>query len=211
MLCLLVALPAWAQSDQNLAVDKILDKVEARYSRAGFSADFEQTSTLEALGLTDTASGQARFKRPDKIRWEYHRPQVQQIISDGILLWVYKPDENQVMVGKAPVFFTKGSGASFLSDISSLRKNFEVTFSDQREREDCYTLKMDWTQEGLDIAEIYLFISRQTFDIAAVETSTEYGDTTLIEFNNISFEEELDDTLFVFDIPIDADIIALGD
>lgn len=194
----------------SLTVEQIIEKVENRYSCESFSANFQQTSTLEAMGITDTASGQALFKRPRKIRWEYKSPLVQQIISDGEMLWIYKPEDNQVMVGKAPVFFAKGSGASFLAEIRSLRRDFVVTMAEkERQNETSYVLKLDWKQEKFDIGEIYVSVAKDTFDIISVETVATYGDTTLITFNDIALNQKLDDALFTFDIPITADIISL--
>ncbi len=96
-----------------------------------------------------------------------------------------------------------------MSDIHNLRKNFEITITDQRQRPGCYAFNLEWSQPGFDLAEVYLFISQKTFDVVAVETVTSYGDKTLIEFSNIIFDTDLDDVLFEFDIPIDADIISL--
>ena len=41
-------------------------------------------------------------------------------------MWIYRPADNQVMVGKAPSFFADGKGFSFLSDMEAVKKKFYI-------------------------------------------------------------------------------------
>ncbi|MEJ2100325.1 MAG: outer membrane lipoprotein carrier protein LolA [Desulfobacterales bacterium] len=109
----------------HLSVDQILDRIEKKYTNSEFSADFIQRSYLKAMDIIDQASGKVYIKYPGKMRWEYEKPDRQIFITDGEKLWVYRPDDNQVQVGKAPSFFRGGKGASFLSDITLIRQKFE--------------------------------------------------------------------------------------
>ena len=110
---LLLGVAIAAQADDSapaLSADAVVANVEARYDCESFSAEFDQTSTLKAMNITDSATGRAVFKRPRKMHWEYTNPVPQKIISDGKTLWIYKPEDNQVIIGQAPVFFAKGNG-----------------------------------------------------------------------------------------------------
>ena len=82
----------------SISKEKILEKLEVRYNTADFSADFFQESTLKALDITDTASGKVWFKHPGMMRWEYKTPENYAIISDGKNLWIYRPEDNQVVI-----------------------------------------------------------------------------------------------------------------
>ena len=126
-------------------MDQILSAVEKRYQGKGFAADFSQSSTLQAMQITDKAFGHALFKRPGMMRWEYQHPDKQQIITDGQTLWIYLPDDDQVTIGKFPAFFGDGKGAAFLSDISLIRKKFIVSIGDSGS-EDTHLLKL-WPRE----------------------------------------------------------------
>ena len=125
LLTILGVLSAQADSDP-IGIDKILTGVENRYSGKGFKATFFQESVLKAMQINDTAQGRLTVRRPGKMRWEYTQPDPQTIITDGYTMWIYRPTDNQVMVGKAPEFFSGGKGAGFLSDIRQLRKSFTV-------------------------------------------------------------------------------------
>jgi outer membrane lipoprotein carrier protein len=115
-----------AATASGTTLDKILDNVEKRYASSGFSAKFDQTSTLRAVQITDTASGKAYFQYPGNMRWEYETPDKQYIITNNDFLWIYSPADNQLMKGNASQYFGDGKGASFLSDISLLRKKVQA-------------------------------------------------------------------------------------
>jgi outer membrane lipoprotein carrier protein len=95
-----------ATEKTDLSVDQILDRVEDKYTNSKFAADFIQKSTIKAMNITDMATGKVYIKYPGMMRWEYENPDRQIIITDGDKLWVYRPQDNQVMTGKAPTFFT---------------------------------------------------------------------------------------------------------
>ncbi len=101
----------------NLSLNEIMDGIENRYAATGFLANFSQESTIKAMDITDTASGNLFVKAPGMMRWEYEKPNRQLIITDGKRLWVYRQDDNQVMVGTSPYFFGNGKGGGFLSDM----------------------------------------------------------------------------------------------
>ncbi len=105
-----------------LTLDEIIGRVEKRYMDSGFSVQFVQVSTLKAMNIEDTATGRLFVKHPGMMRWEYEKPDKQTIITDGTKLWIHRPDDNQVMIGKAPSFFGDGKGAGFLSDIKRVQQ-----------------------------------------------------------------------------------------
>ncbi|MDH3877689.1 MAG: outer membrane lipoprotein carrier protein LolA, partial [Desulfobacterales bacterium] len=91
-----------ASETNQLTVDQILGHVENKYTNSKFAADFIQKSTIKAMNITDMATGKVYIKYPGMMRWEYEKPDRQIIITDGDKLWVYRPEDNQVMTGKAP-------------------------------------------------------------------------------------------------------------
>jgi outer membrane lipoprotein-sorting protein len=121
------ALPAALCADSTPPLDYILKELEKRYTGSQFSADFLQESTIKSMEITDFAAGRVYVRYPGMMRWEYEKPEPQVIITDGHKLWIYRPLDNQVMTGNAPVFFRDGKGASFLSDIRLVRQKFTIT------------------------------------------------------------------------------------
>jgi outer membrane lipoprotein carrier protein len=194
----------------TLPVAEIIKKVEARYDVLGFSADFFQESTLKAMDITDTAQGRITIKRPGKMRWEYDQPEKQIIVSDGIQLWIYRPEDQQVMVGGAPDFFGDGKGASFLSDIKLMRKNFQIIMAETDDGDGHTVLELEPISEDANIARIFISIVPETFDIVEVITYNPYGDETRIKLKNINFRETIDDAIFRFEVPPGVEIMQLA-
>ncbi len=199
------ALPAAVRADSMPPLDYILKELEKRYTGSQFSADFLQESTIKAMEITDFASGRVYVRYPGMMRWEYEKPERQAIITDGHKLWIYRPLDNQVMTGNAPVFFRDGKGASFLSDIRLVRQKFTIT-SHQPEGENLYELRLVPREKTLNISQIRLYIVPRAFTIARIVTLDDYGDDTRIDIVNPQFNVELDPALFKFDIPKGADV-----
>ncbi len=202
-----------ATADSNLSVDQILDRVENKYANTEFSADFIQKSFLKAMDIIDQASGKVYIKYPGKMRWEYEKPDRQIFVTDGEKLWVYRPTDNQVQVGKAPSFFKSGKGASFLSDISLIREKFDISMKkgNRDENDPFFYLKLIPREKTLDIAEILLMVSKQSWDVAQIVTVDLYGDENRIDLLNFAFGVKLDDSLFSFEIPEGADVLQIDE
>ena len=203
-----------AASDTNpLTVDQILEQVENKYTNSKFAADFIQKSTIKAMNITDLATGKVYIKYPGMMRWEYEKPDRQIIITDGDKLWVYRPQDNQVMTGKAPTFFRDGKGASFLSDIRLIRQKFDIVLEQgpPEESDLFHHLILKPREKTLDISEIRLMVSRQTFNVLQVMTLNFYGDETRIDLINFAFDTDIDDSLFSFTIPQGVDVVQIDE
>lgn len=193
------------------AVGKLLDGIEQRYSGSGVTARFFQISTIKAMDVTDTADGKVFIKRPGRMKWEYEKPERQVILTDGNTLWIYRPADNQVMTGKAPTYFGEGKGVGFLSDIHLIREKFEVTPLPAPDGADpgLTWLKLIPKEPKPDLAEVRLGVSTETKAIARVATYNAYGDETRIELHNQAFDQNIDESVFRFEIPPGADIVKM--
>jgi outer membrane lipoprotein carrier protein len=214
LITLLMVIPVSAHSQEaalpSMSIDEILDRVEKNYTASRFSASFIQASTIKAMEITDSASGKLYVQYPGKMRWEYLKPEPQLIITDGEQLWMYRPEDNQVLLGQAKTFFSEGKGAGFLSDIHLLRKDFDIVLEDIRFG-DYYNLKLVPLEKNWDIAYVHLLVSRTTFHIAQVFTYNAYDDVTRIELVDPQFNELFDNDFFTFEIPKGVDVLRLDD
>jgi len=194
--------------DALLDLEKIIAGIENRYAGAGFAAEFFQESTLREMDITDTASGKIFVKRPGKMRWEYEIPEKQTIVTDSKRLWIYRPEDNQVMVGNAPSYLGDGKGASFLADMKHVRKNFKISLQIKGAPK-YYVLKLLPVKENIDVVEILLSVSKETFEIVQIVSYDAYRDRTRIKLSGFDFERVLDDSMFRFTVPPGADVLQL--
>jgi outer membrane lipoprotein carrier protein len=162
------------------------------------------------MGMVDTAKGELVFGSPGTMRWHYQTPEEYFIITDGDSVWIYRPDDNQVIRGRAIDYFGGRKGSDFFSNPDALSKDFTVTLAPKElQVENCYVLKLVPKREQADLTELYLFVSRSTFDIAKTLTFNTFGDKTTIRFQNYRFKQDLDPSLFVFEIPDGAEVLQL--
>jgi outer membrane lipoprotein carrier protein len=199
--------PVAADKDAAL-IKKILDGIENRYAGTGFSAKFFQESMLKAMMISDTAEGRLIVKRPGKMRWEYLIPDEQTIITDGKSMWIYRPADKQVMVGRAPEFFSGGKGAGFLSDIRQIRKSFRVTLQ-KAKSPDHFRLRLLPKSPTADLADVVLSVNRSDYLVQQVLTYNSYGDETRIVLSDYRFNQNPKDSLFTFDIPEGIDVVQI--
>ena len=201
--CVLCTKDARAETPETR---EVLNRMEKKYAHRDFSADFHQISTLTALEITETASGKAFFSHPGKMRWEYLVPTRHQIISDGDTLWIYRPDENQVVKGDARAFFTAGAGGAFLSNISLVREQFSADIKENPTDVDHVTLILKPRKPSTEIKSIHIRILKKNDHIVQVKTVNPYGDETTLEFWNIAFNK-IAPEVFDFNVPEDVDVI----
>ncbi|NIQ96491.1 MAG: outer membrane lipoprotein carrier protein LolA, partial [Desulfuromonadales bacterium] len=85
---------------------------------------FTQESSIASLDRTQQGGGRVtlRFEQQGggqvplvKFRWEYEHPTRQEIVSDGRTMWVYIPENNQVI-------------ESDISEVSRARAQDPLTF-----------------------------------------------------------------------------------
>jgi len=176
---------ALAQNNE-INKDDILLNIEKKYAGKSFETDFRQISKLATLDITENAAGRAFFSHPGKMRWEYKEPALHEIITNGESLWIFRPEENQVMFGHASRFFKAGAGGAFLSDISLIRKNFVIRL--KKATEDYSEIELVSKKKNSDISMIVIRVSQKNNEIIRAVTHNIYEDTTQFDFYNIQFK-----------------------
>lgn len=137
------AAPAWAVSLRDV-IDTLETPFQTKTDKESriydYSADFFQESKITSLNRLQRANGRVevsfdyRLKRtvPDvKFRWQYDQPTTQEIVSDGETLWVYLPENNQViqsnieMVNQA----RQNDPMTFLTGLGNLSRDFQISWA----------------------------------------------------------------------------------
>lgn len=200
--------PARITENRTTDLDGVLNQIEKKYGGKGFCARFTQTSSIKAMDISDTATGRICAKSPGMMRWTYETPEPQLIVTNGQDLWMYRPEDNQVMVGKSPVIFGDGKGAGFLSDIKQIRIGFEV-FLETSEDPAFHRLKLVPRNKKLDVSVIYLHVSKKDASLARIVTFSAYEDETRFDLTDHEYNLDIDDGMFVFEIPKGVDVLNL--
>ncbi|MFH1075649.1 MAG: outer membrane lipoprotein carrier protein LolA [Pseudomonadota bacterium] len=196
---------AWA-----LTPSEVVDRVQERYVPADCEALFTQESRLKAMGTIDTASGRVYFKKPNMMRWDYELPEKQSVISNGKNLWIYRPDDAQVMTGRSADYFDAGEGMSFLLDIPAMRSQFEIQFAKTEETgvQD-HVLELIPHVRRPSVSKVYLSIDKTTFDITRAKVVNSDKDITVVFFSQVKFGKEHPATFFSFQVPKGVEILQM--
>ncbi|MFP4476452.1 MAG: LolA family protein [Desulfatibacillaceae bacterium] len=208
--------PACPVPTVGAGAEPVLEKVRDRYKGKSFCMDFSQYATMKGMGITDTGTGSACFKYPDRMHWHYKEPEEQHVVSDGDSLWIYRPEDRQVMVGEAAGFFGGGEGASFLSDPTVLVERFSVKLGEQDllsqwDAGEGVVLELAPRNPTREFAMLFLVIDPETGDIEQSVSYNQFGDETRIVFTDPDFREDIPDSEFVFVPPGTADVIRMED
>ncbi len=123
----MMALGAWLALSSAWASANGLEQLRAFLaSTQSGKADFSQTVVAKSgKKAPQTASGSFAFARPGKFRWNYETPYAQLLVSDGVKLWVWDKDLNQVTVKKLGQALSS-TPAALLAGDNALEKNFQL-------------------------------------------------------------------------------------
>lgn len=206
MMCLW---PAPGQS-QTPSLDEIVTKVQRQYdTHADFRAHFVQESMVKSLGKKQTSEGTVSFKKPGKMRWTYHKPFKQEIISDGKTLWTYRPEDKQVMVSHMSQAVQGKVPSTFLAGLGNLKLDFQVRWGKEPSPQEDYFLELTPNEFQGSLEKLFLLIDRENFRILQAKIQDVMGNTTQIRFSKIQFDNRLSDSLFTFTPPPGVEVFKL--
>ena len=185
-----------ANAENDTPLDKFLNKLDT------FQADFKQTLINEKGEELETVTGIVYMQSPGKFRWDYKDPYSQIIITDGITLWIYDKDLEQVTI-KDISGTIDDTPAAILSGEENINEHFVII-----PMGDIYGY--DWIElTPKDIENQYSRI-RMGFDkdkLGMMVMFDNLGQTTRIDFQNSRRNKSLESSLFTFEPPEGVDVI----
>ncbi len=138
-----LAAPAWAASlgDVISALETPFQtETDEKLRIYDYSADFFQESKIASLDRLQRASGEVEvafdYQRTDtvprvKFRWQYEQPTTQEIVSDAKTLWVYLPENNQVIQSDIEMVnrSRQNDPMTFLTGLGNLSRDFSIRWA----------------------------------------------------------------------------------
>jgi len=209
ILTLVAILPAPGKA-QTLSLGEIVAKVQEQYEmHIDFKANFVQESLIKSLGKKQQAEGMVYFKKPGKMRWVYHKPTRQEIISDGKTLWTYRPEDKQVIVSRMAQAFQSKVPSSFLAGIGNLKKDFQPHFFQEPSADKDYFLELTPLEAQGSLEKLFLVVHREDFKILQAKIQDAMGNITHINFSKIQFDNNLSEALFTFKPPKGVEVFTM--
>lgn len=165
------------------------------------SASFEQ-SLMDGDVVLESSRGEMKIRRPGQFRWTYEEPYVQILVADGLNVWSYDVDLEQVTV-KPQAEILANTPALLLSGTRELDDEFDYVNSFEKEGTVWVRLRPKNTDNGFSEVDLG-FEAGQLKRMAFRDTLEQ---TTLISLIDATLNEELADRFFTFEVPPSADLI----
>jgi len=240
---LLLVLPTVGLAE-NVSLNDVVETLERPFRAVtprgeaiqDFAADFSQLSRLVSLDREQRGHGRVeiRFQQQagsrsaqTQFRWEYDQPNHQEIVSDGETLWVYMPENNQVI--QSTIDTTREAQAedpmAFLTGLGNLSRDFSIHWADpNHDGKGNYVLQLRPRRVSALISTMQITVDReavidltrnnvsgQRLPIIASSVTDPNGNTTLIEFSQARINRGISGTSFRFSVPPGVDVVRPAD
>jgi outer membrane lipoprotein carrier protein len=190
-----------AQAGELFEVTK---SIQSTYEKVkDLKARFVQKVTYKTIGRIQKDEGVVKFKKPDKMKWEYLSGQ--QVISDGKRIWFYMPDEKRVITADLKTAFSTETPSNFLSGMGKLTEEFNVSIKSSSKEIICLNLDPKTPIENLK--ELVICVDKKDFLVRSSTVVDNLGNETEIEFKEIQVNRGIEDREFEFKIPQDVEVI----
>jgi outer membrane lipoprotein carrier protein len=118
--------PAGSELSSSQA-SELLEKVQTRYTTIeSLHGDFRQDSYVAALDEQETSSGEMWFGKPGKMRWVYTKPRPQIVVINEGILWLYQPENRQVVIDDIGNVLLSSLPVSFMMGVGNLSRDFDL-------------------------------------------------------------------------------------
>jgi len=184
------------QDEGRQMIDRFLEDVVT------ISGRFEQQLVDADNIVIESSSGTLDISRPGRFRWSYFDPYQQMLIADGLNIWSYDVDLEQVTV--KPQDDALGSTpALLLGGTADVLEEFDYVGSFADRGTLWVRLRPKNTDNGFSKVELGFTeerLSRMLFE-------DNLGQTSLIALFDVAFNEEIDEDVFNFTPPQGVDVV----
>lgn len=242
MLTLLLApaLAAAAPPKEQIGLSDVIKTLETPFKAGApgpgtirdFEADFFQESRIASLDRVQRGRGRVMVKfdpqpgdrvKQTKFRWEYSQPTTQEIVSDGRTLWVYLPENHQVIQSDVELVnqSSKEDPMTLLTGLGNLSRDFLISWASPNiDAAGNYALELRPRRASPLIHRLLMVVDRE-----AVLNFTRRGETgrilpilastvidpsensTTIEFSNVRVNRGQSDSAFNFILPAGVEVV----
>lgn len=198
--------------ERDGSLDSVLNGVQSTYERINdFHARFVQEATVRALDEVQRADGEVWLKKPGKMRWNYYRPDKQEIVSNGIKMWFYNHEEKQVVESSLTDVMENPTTTTLLSGLGNIKKQFNARFSDSAFPDENGSYLVDLTPKGNRGDEGYdkvtIAIDKKNMFVRTIYLYDPFGNLTKVRLEDMEINKGIPDSLFDFKVPKGVELI----
>ena len=195
----------------EVSAAQLTQSLQLKYdSIKDFSADFVHTYQGGVLRKLLTERGHVLIKKPGKMRWDYLAPEKKLFVSDGVKIYSYVPEDNQVIVSAVPEGDRAGAPVLFLAGKGNLTRDFKPEIVDVPAGFPSQTraVKLVPKVPQPDYDALILVVDQQSLMLRGIVTIDAQGGRSAIAFANLKENVGTPDKMFAFSIPRGAEVIS---
>lgn len=197
-----------------------------------FQGDFFQESKIASIDRVQRGRGFVSFrfdyqgKRQVPLamfRWEYQEPSRQEVVSNAETMWVYLPENRQVIISDVQQVAQQRADnpMTFLTGLGNLSRDFSVRWAVPDHDQDANPiLELKPRRVSSLIRTLQIVVDRDAvrdyvdnnqvgnyFPILATIVTDPAGNTTTIEFSRVGFNKGLSPSYFNFIRPAGVEVV----
>ncbi len=178
-------------------------------STKDFSGSFLQETVLKSFNEKQKAEGKVFFMKPGKMKWEYMKPELQTILISNKMVWIFTPEENQVIQTRIDELGTSAIYDLFLSNKIKINKLFDSLVIKEKESFQKPVLFLELIPKNLEvnIKKIILELNKTSYQIKSFIIFDKLDNITTIKFTNIQRNQGLKTSIFDIKIPEGVELI----
>ena len=185
--CLLISLNAATAAD---SIQNLQSHLQAYQQLSG---QFQQRVSSDNNADVHQSSGHFWIKKPNKFRWQYVMPYAQEITSNGLRVWVYDEDLEQVTIKPSSTAIASSPLAIILGS-SSLEDYFTV--SEVKKEDGLQWLSLIPINGDTGFESVQVGFENSV--LAKMLMQDNFGQTTQLDFSQVTIHSNLDDAMFEF-------------
>jgi len=176
---------------------------------------YENVNDLEAGCIQETFNntvgkkfrfkGKLYIKKPDKLRMEIEDPEEQLIVTNGSILWIYIPENNQVVKEKLDINNKSKTALMILAGMAKLDRDFKIyKKSDDNKK---YFLGLFPKDSKSSVKKMELEIDKKGYNVEKVIVEDSFDNWTSYELLNVRINKGISDSKFDFKIPEGVEVV----
>ncbi len=197
-----------------------------------FQGDFFQQSQIAAIERVQRGRGYVSFRFDYRgesavplamFRWEYQEPTRQEVVSNAKTMWVYLPENRQVILSDVQMVTQQRADnpMTFLTGLGNLSRDFSVRWAmPDHDQEGNYILELKPRRISSLIQSLQIIVDRRAvldfveknqvgnyFPILATTVVDPANNSTTIEFSDVRFNQGLSAGFFEFIRPAGVEVV----
>jgi len=204
VVCLVLAAAVVAPARADELADALRTLQQRYESTRTLVAKFRQEVESPTMAGKLTSNGTVSFEKPNRMRWDYAAPDRQTIVSDGETLWIYQPEEKQVLKAPLREAFQATTPVTFLGGLGHVDRDFTPTL--ESSADDRWVLKLV-PREERGVGTLVLVVRKGDASIEEARISDPLGTTTHLALSEERRNVSLGADLFHFTPPPGVDVV----